>query len=62
VSDIINSQKARVVRFNFLKGFLKFIKTLCIGVNANALIRKIGKFGKLSKGDVEVMIVDGELD
>nr|GEV63897.1 hypothetical protein [Tanacetum cinerariifolium] len=31
-------------------------------VDANALIREIGKLGKLSKSEVEMMIVDNELD
>nr|GEW83273.1 hypothetical protein [Tanacetum cinerariifolium] len=44
------------------EGFLKFIKTPSIRVDANALIREIGKLSKLSKREVEMMIVDNELD
>ncbi|GJS66920.1 hypothetical protein Tco_0681484 [Tanacetum coccineum] len=40
----------------------KFIKTPYIGVDANALVRKMGELGELSKREVEVMIVDNELN
>ncbi|GKE60159.1 hypothetical protein Tco_1510526 [Tanacetum coccineum] len=49
-------------KVQFAQGFLKFIKTPCIRVDANALIKEIGKLGKLSKEEVEMMIVDNELD
>ncbi|GJT69150.1 hypothetical protein Tco_1028436 [Tanacetum coccineum] len=47
---------------NLLKGFLKVVKTSSIRVKTNVLIKEIGKLDKLSKRDVERMIVDDEFN